>query len=148
MENENVAQTHAGHHHSKKPEYIAAIIANAVILVIVNQILNWGFLPFLTQDFKQVIPIQNVSLVATIIFNVAFLFHDAEWFSSLLKMVLNGIGVAVLARYLSVFPFDFSGSSFNWAALFRVMIVIGIVGCCIAVIVEAIKFIIALIHRK
>jgi len=148
LENENVAQTHAGHHHSRKPEYIAAIIANAVILLIVNQILNWGFLPFLTQDFKQVIPIQNVSLAATIIFNVAFLFHDTDRFSSPLKMMLNAIGVAVLLRYLSVFPFDFSGSSFNWAVLFRVMIVIGIMGCAIAVIVEAIKFILALMHRK
>ena len=148
MENENVARKSAKPSRSKKPDYIVAIIFNAIVLVIVNQILNWGILHFLTQDFKQVIPIQNISLAATIIFNAAFLFYDPEWFTSLLRMVLNGISVAVLARFLSVFPFDFSAESFNWALLFRVMIIIGIVGCGIAIIVEIFKFFGALMRRK
>ena len=148
MENENTDQSVAKPRHSNKPDYIANIVANAIILMIVNQILNWGILPFLIQDFKQVLLIQNISIAMTIVFYAVFLFYDPEWFTALLKMVLNAVGIAVLARYLSVFPFDFSGSSFNWAVLFRVFIIIGIAGCAIAIIVEAAKFIGALMHRK
>jgi hypothetical protein len=144
-----VAPKSAKPRRSKQPDYIAAIAANAIILIIVNEVLNWGILPFLTQDFKQVIPIQNISLAATIVFNAAFLFYDPDWFTSLLKMVLNGVGVAVVLRYMSVFPFDFSAySGFNWTVLARVMLVIGLVGCSIAIIVEAAKFVGALIDRK
>jgi hypothetical protein len=148
LENENVARKSPKPARSKKPDYIAAIIINAIVLVIVNQILNWNTLSFLTQDFKQVLPIQNISLAVTIIFNAAFLFFDPDWFTSLLRMVLNSIGVAVLVRYLNVFPFDFSAYAFNWAMLFRVMTIIGIVGYGIAIIVEAFKFIGALVRRK
>jgi hypothetical protein len=88
-------------------------------------------------------------LAATVIFNAAFLFYDPEWFTALLRIVLNGIGVAVLARYLSVFPFDFSAySGFNWAVLAGVMLIIGLVGCCIGIIAETVKFVAALMHRK
>ena len=104
MENENVARKSAKPSRSKKPDYIVAIIFNAIVLVIVNQILNWGILHFLTQDFKQVIPIQNISLAATIIFNAAFLFYDPEWFTSLLRMV-HGAMSAVLAPEFDLTPY-------------------------------------------
>ena len=149
METENVTQNVAKPRRSKKPDYILAIMVNAVLLIIANQALNWGIFPFLNQDFKQVLPIQNISLVITIVFNAAFLFYDPEWFTSLLKMMLNGISVAVLARYLSVFPFDFSAyRGFNWVVFARVFIILGIVGCCIAIIVEAAKFVSALIAKS
>ena len=140
METENAAQSIAKPRRSKKPDYIAAIVANAVLLVIASQILNWGILPFLTQDFKQVLPIIYIAGSITIIFNAAFLFYDKDWFTSLLKIVMNAVGIAVLARYSSVFPFDFSGSSFDWAFVFRVFIIIGFVGLGIAIIVEIVKF--------
>ncbi len=149
METENVVLKCANPQRSKKPDYIAAIVVNAIILIVVNQILNWGTFAFLTQDFKQVLPIQNIQLAITLVFNVIFLLYNPQWFESLLKIVLNAVGIAVILRYLSVFPFNFSAySGFNWALLARVLIILGIVGCCIGIITEAIKFIIALMRRR
>ena len=134
---------------SKKPEYIAAIVVNVIILIIVNQILNWGILPFLTEDFRQVLPIQNTQLAMAIAFNAAFLFYDPAWFTSLLRLVLNAVGIAVVTRYLAVFPFDFSEyADFDWAMLARVMLIIGLVFTIIAIIVEAGKFLAALMRRR
>jgi hypothetical protein len=149
LETENVAQKAAEPPRSKKPDYIAAIVVNALILIVVNQILNWGILPFLTQDFKEVLPIQNISLAATIIFNAAYLFFDPKWFTSLLGMVTNALGVAVVLRFMSVFPFDFSAySGFNWTVLARVMLIVGLVGCAIGLLTEAVKFAAAIMGRK
>jgi hypothetical protein len=149
LENEGVAQKCAKPQRSKKPDYIVAIVVDSIVLVIVNQILNWDILPFLTQDFKEMLPIQNISLAAIIIFNAAYLFYDPKWFTSLLGMVTNALGVAVVMRYMSVFPFDFSAySGFNWTVLARVMLIIGIVGCIIGIIAEAVTFASALIGRK
>jgi hypothetical protein len=149
LETESVSQKAAKPQRSKKPDYIAAIVVNTIILVIVNQILNWGILPFLTQDFNEVLPIQNILLAITIVFNAIFLLYNPQWFESLLKIVLNAVGIAVLMRFLNVFPFDFSAySGFNWALLARWILIIGIVGCGIAILVEAFKFIAAVMRGK
>lgn len=148
METENVVQK-SKTARNKKFDYIVAIVINAVILVIVNQILNWGTFAFLTQNFKQVLPIQNIQLAITIVFNAIFLLYNPQWFESLLKIVLNAVGIAVILRYLSVFPFDFSAySGFNWALLARWVLIIGLVGCCIGILAEAVKFVAAIMRRK
>jgi hypothetical protein len=88
-------------------------------------------------------------LATTIIFNAAYLFYDPAWFTSLLGIVTNSLGLAVVIRYLSVFPFDFSEySGFNWTVLARVMLIIGIAGCIIGIIAEIIKFVAAIMRRK
>ncbi len=136
---------------SKRIGYIVAIIVNVIVLIILNQLLNWNIFPFLTQEFKEVLPLQNISLAATIIFNAGYLFYDPAWFTSLLGIVTNSLGLAVVIRYLSVFPFDFSSpdySSFNWTVLARVLLIIGLVGCIIGIIAEALKFAAAIMRRK
>ena len=149
MENENVAQKAVKPQRSKKADYIAAIVVNALMLIVVNQILNWGILPFLTQDFKQVLPIQNAQLIAVIAVNLLFLFYDSQWFVSILRIVTNSLGIAVVLRFMSVFPFDLSAyGGFNWAVLARVLFIIGIVGCAIAIVVDAFKLLRALMKGK
>jgi hypothetical protein len=134
---------------NKRIGYIVTIIVNVIVLIILNQLLNWNLFSFLTQDFKNVLPIQNISLATTIIFNVAYLFYDPAWFTSLLGIVTNSLGLAVVIRYLSVFPFDFSEySGFNWTVLARVLLIIGLVGCIIGIIAEALKFVAAIMRRK
>lgn len=148
MENENMTRNTPKPARNKRVDYITAIIANVIILFVVNQLLNWNIFPFLTQDFDQVLPIQNISLAITIIFNALFLFYNPQWFEALLRMVMNGIGIAVVLSYMNTFPFDFSAYSFNFNVLARVMLFIGLIGCAIAMLVEAINFVRALLRTK
>jgi len=124
----------------KQVEYGINIVFNAIFLVVVNNALEWGFLPFLTQDFKKIIWLFNVSIIATIIANVIFFFFDTDWFTSLVKFFLNAIGLTLAIIMLQVFPFDFSGYAFDWALVMRILLIIGIVGTGIGILAELFKF--------
>jgi hypothetical protein len=127
---------------NKRTDYIVAIIANIVIIIIANVGLS-----FLNADYHQVLPLFNIALSANIIVNAIFLLFDPDWFTSLLRMVLNSLSLAVTVLFLRVFPFDFSEyPGFAWATLARVLLIIGIVGCSIAIFAEALKFLTALIN--
>ena len=147
MENETQTRQPAKPRKNKRVDYIVAIVINVIVLIIANLILSWGIMPFLTDSFKQVLPIFNASLSATVIANAIFLLFDPDWFTSLLRVGLNALAVAVAARFLAVFPFDFSAyPGFDWATLARVLLIIGIVGASIAILVEALKFLTAVIN--
>jgi hypothetical protein len=132
----------------KEIEYGVNIVFNALFLVVVNSILEWGVLPWLTQDFKRVIWLFNLSLIATITAYVIFFFFNADWFVSLLRFFLNIIGLILAVRMLQVFPFDFSTYTFNWALVIRILLILGVVGAGIAILAELVKFIAAVWNRS
>ena len=129
---------------TRKVGYVVAIIVNAVLLVIVNNILAWGWLSWLTEDFELLLPILNVSIVASIVANLIYLAYDAEWFKTLADTGLLVISLAVAIRTWQVFPFDFTGWDFDWAPVFRVVLAFAIFGMAIAVIVSVVRLIVML----
>jgi hypothetical protein len=118
--------------------YVAAIVANLVLLYVFNNLLNWG-VPFLTDSFAAVVVFFNWSFVATIVANAAFLFYDGRWFGHLARMAINVFGfVAVLALF-TIFPFDFPVGA--WDIVGRIVLVLAMVGIAIGTIVELVKLI-------
>ena len=132
----------------KQAEYAANIVVNTALLVVVNNLLAWDVLPFLTQDFKNVLVILNISLAATIIINILFFFYSPDWFIALMRFFLNCVGLAVAVTMLRVFPFDFSAYSGNWAWWMRFALILGIVGVSMGIMVELFKFVTALSKRR
>lgn len=124
---------------SRRVGYGTAILVNAVMLYLVNNVLDWDVAPFLTDEFTRVLPIVNVSLVASIVVNTVYLGFDPPWFKSLAQVGLLGISVAAMAWIHDVFPFDFSSYGFPWAGTVRVALVIGIVGAAFGIVVEVVK---------
>ena len=124
--------------------YLVGIAVSAGIVFVLNNLLTWDILPFLTSDFEQLLPIINASLAATITFNAIWILYDAAWIRSTGQIILNLISIAVLALTLRVFPFDFSAYSFNWESLTKVVIVFLIVAIVIATIVEIVKLVSAI----
>ena len=119
--------------------YVVAIGVNAAMLYVANHLLAWEWPPFLTSDFDLLLPIVNVSIVASIVVNVAYLLFDARWFKHLTQAVIAAIGVVVLVRTWQVFPFDFTPYDFDWELLTRAFLVIALVGTSIGLIAEAAK---------
>ncbi len=119
--------------------YVVAIVVNIAMLVIANNILEWGWLPFLTTDFAQVLPLIDLSLLATIAVNATYLIHDPPWFKSVCQIGLGGITLAVAVRMYQVFPFDFSSSQFNWEPLARFVIALTFIATLIAIVTEMVK---------
>ena len=119
--------------------YALAIAFSAGILFVVNNLPEGEQIPFLTNDFEQLLPIINTFLFATIAVNAVWVLYDAAWFRSAGRITLNVLIIAVLALTYRVFPFDFSAYDFEWEALIRVIIVGLIVAFTIATIVEIVK---------
>lgn len=120
--------------------YVVAIAIAIALLVIVNNLLAWGWVPFLTDEFGQLVGIINVSLGASIVANLMWLTFDPRWFKALCQLGLNAISLAVSVRTWQVFPFDFSDyPEFAWDTVARTIIVISIVGIAVASLVELFK---------
>jgi hypothetical protein len=121
--------------------YVVAIAANALVLYLVNHLLAWEWPPFLTEDFDRVLPLLSVSIVASMVVNAAYLAHDERWFKTLGDVVTAGISLAVVARTLAVFPFDFTPYEFGWETPTRVGLVVVIVAIGIAIVAGTVKLI-------
>ncbi|HEU4915111.1 MAG TPA: hypothetical protein VFV13_00935 [Acidimicrobiia bacterium] len=121
--------------------YGLAVVINVVMLIVVQNILDWGSLPFLTDEFTEVVPWISLSLVASILANLIYQFNDSPTVKSTGQILVNLISVSVSYVVLQVFPFDFSGYGFDWAIVVRIVLILAIVGSGIGVLTETIKVI-------
>ena len=126
---------------SKEPRtrfgYAVAVSINLVMLIVVHQVLDWGWPTFLTDNFDLVVPWISLSLIITITANLVYQFNDAPTVKSTGQILVNLIGISVTYRIYQVFPFDFSATSFNWETVVRVLLILAMVGAGIGVLTEA-----------
>jgi hypothetical protein len=116
---------------------VAAIVVNAILLVIVNNLTAWNWFEFITDDFGKMLWLIDISFAATIAVNVVFLVYDVAWFKAICQLGLSAISLAVAVRMYQVFPFDFSAyEGFDWARLAKIVIIVSIVAICIAIVAQ------------
>ena len=121
--------------------YAIAIGVQTALLIVVNNLVEWDLLPFITEEFNNLVPYINVSLVAGMLVNAASIVFDPRWFRSLTQVILNVISLVVIAQTYRIFPFDFSGSDFSWTALTRTILVVLMVLVTIGTIGEIAKMV-------
>lgn len=126
---------------ARRSGYGAAVVVNLIILYVINNLPGWDWLRFLTDDFRGLLWLINISLVATVLVNLFWLGYDAAWFRSLSQVCLNLISAMVTVRLYQVFPFDFSTYEFNWAPLARLVMIITMVGLALGTIAELVKLV-------
>lgn len=119
--------------------YGISIGVQVALLIVVNNLVEWDILPFITEEFNDLVPYINVSLVASIVVNAVYFAFDPRWFKSLGQAILNVISLVVIVQTYRIFPFDFSGSSFNWTAVTRICLLALMVLIGIGVIGEVVK---------
>lgn len=122
----------------KKSEFIAAIVANIILLYIVNNLLSWN-LSFIASSFQDVLWIFNISITATIIGNLIFLIYHPGWFRSIIRIILNILGFMVVYYLYTVFPFIFSNGWVIFSLEFA--FIVAMVVMVIVTIVEVVKLI-------
>jgi hypothetical protein len=125
----------------RRAGYVVSIVVNAAIVIVVNNLLAWELLPWLTDDFDRVLPVVNLSLLATIAVNVVYLWFDPDWFRSSSQIALNVISIAAIVRMWQVFPFDFSAYDFDWDVVVRILLVVAFAGTVIGIVAEAVKLV-------
>ena len=120
--------------------YIAAIVINLVLLFVFNNLMNWRLTAqYLTAEYSGVLWVINLSIGATIIANILFIFFEAGWFKHLAQLVTSVIALFAVFLIYSVYPFTFEGEAgFQWV---KIILIIMMVGIGIAIIVELFKLI-------
>jgi hypothetical protein len=121
--------------------YVVAVLVNAAVLYAVNVWPGWQALPFLTEDMRLVLGLVNASMLVSIVANMVYFVVDPRWLKALGDIVTTAVGIAALVRMWEVFPFDFSGSSFDWALVMRVAMGVAIGGSAIALVVAFVSFV-------
>lgn len=125
---------------NRRVGYVVAAAVNVVVLYVVVNLLAWGWLPFLTDEFASVLPLLRLSLLATIAVNVVYLWYDPPAFRAVVQIVLSVIAVAVALRVYDVYPFDFSRYGPAWDVAARVLLILAIIGTIIGIVVEVVRF--------
>jgi uncharacterized membrane protein len=102
---------------------VAAIVWSAVLLVFFNffsqylafyqsetvdGVTKWSIYPLLTQDFRLVLPILNITLTLSIVGHALAIVFDKYLLREITLIVLNLLGLATVLTFLRIFPFDFS----------------------------------------
>jgi len=118
---------------ARRTGYGLAIVFSTALLIILNGSPGWQAIPFLTSDTAQVLWLVNLSLAAVIAANAVYLAYDPPWAKSLGDLVTTGIALATAIRIWQVFPFSLSS---GWSTAVRVLLVVVIVGSCIAMVVQ------------
>ncbi len=121
--------------------YLVAALLNLAMLWIAWHVLDWGWLPFLTGGWREVLPVLTLSLGATVAVNLGYVVHDPPWLRSAAGIVLLVLSVAVTVQLLRVFPFLLSGYEFPWDTVARVVLLVALVGTLIAIVVEIVKLV-------
>jgi hypothetical protein len=116
--------------------YAVAIACNVALLVILNNLLEWGWFPWLTADLGRALPYLNASLIASAAANAVYLFYDAQPFKGLAELGLLVVSLVATIRLLQIFPFDFSAYDFAWGTLVRWVLGVGIFGICVGMVVQ------------
>ena len=123
----------------RRVSYLVAVVVNAALLFVLNGQPGWQALPFLTSATSQVLGLVNLSLAVGLAVNLVYLAYDPPWLKSLGDLLTAGIGLAVAIRLWQVFPFAFHGSWAWCATAVRVLLIIGIAGCGISIVVQAVS---------
>jgi hypothetical protein len=126
---------------TRRVGYVVAVLVNATVLYAVNVWPGWQGLPFLTEDMSLVLGLVNASIVVSIVANAVYVVADPRWLKALGDILTTAVGIAALLRMWQVFPFDFSGTSFDWALAVRVAMGVAIGGSAIAVVVAFVSFV-------
>lgn len=121
--------------------YGTAIAISLVLIYIVQNLGEWGWFSFLTEEFGEVVPWIAFSLVAGALAYVAYILYDSQVLRWAGEIVTNVITVVVVWKVFTVFPFDFTGYEFPWNTLTRFILILAMAGASIGAAVNFSKII-------
>lgn len=108
--------------------YGSTILVDLLLLWIVDNLLDWDILPFLTAEFGQVSRLIVFSLVVSMVAHASLLVSERPRSGSVEQAVLAGVNLWVAVQVLRVFPFDFSRYDFDWDVVVRILLFLAILG--------------------
>ena len=128
----------------RRSGYIVSVVVNVVGLWVVNHLLSWGWPPFLTSAFEDLLPYVNASIIAGIVANVVWTLWDPDWLRHLGQIAVDVISFVAVVRTWQIFPFDLSGYWGGWETIGRVVLVLAGIG----LVVDVLGRLVALVRAR
>jgi len=123
------------HRTGRQVGYVVVIVVNLVVMYVLHNLLRWG-VPFLTEDWDQVLPYMDASIWGTIAANVAWIFYDMRWFRRLVQIGLNLLSLRAVWAMYTIFPFEVDLYPIEQAI--RIGLLVAVVGIAIGTLAEGI----------
>jgi hypothetical protein len=120
---------------------VFAALFNALFLWLLHVWPGWDAVPFLTPAFGDVVWVVSLPLWVGVGSNLLYLIRDPRWLTALGGLASTAVGLIGAIVLWRVFPFDLGDA---WTVVFRIGLVLGIVGSAIGVLVNAGTFVRAL----
>lgn len=119
--------------------YGVSIAISVGLLFVIGNLAEW--VPWITGDFADVVPVLSVSIIVGIVANVMYMLSDDRRVKALGEAATTIVGLIALIMLLRVFPFDFAAYSFNWEVVSRGILVVAIVGSVVGIVVSGFKLV-------
>lgn len=97
---------------ARRVGYIIAIAVQFIGMYIMLHLYEWN-VPFLTEDYNELLWYLRVSFYAAIIAYAVFLLYDPKWFRHLLKAITNIAFALTTIMFYVIFPFNFPTEQLN-----------------------------------
>jgi hypothetical protein len=121
----------------KTGEFIIAIIANIVVLGLVNSLPFWRHLTrgVVLESWVDILWAMNLSLIVQIVGNIILAINRPFRQYAFFQVVFGAATLVSAIVFFIVFPLDFSQVAGNWLnTLARVLVIVGIAGASISIL--------------
>jgi hypothetical protein len=119
---------------ARRVGYVIGLVINLLLLWFVTVEPGWRFVPFLTEDFVEVVGLVIVSLLLGAAVNLVYLAADPRWLKHLGEAVSAAIACLILARMWAIFPIDLGERWGGWESALRVLLGLACIGTGIGVV--------------
>jgi len=128
--------------------YLVSAAINGVLLWAVNRLPVWNPFFLLQEKYGEVLWALNMMFIVQIALNVVLVFFHPLFFHYLANTIASLVSIVAFSMLLQVFPVDFSARVGQWAnTLFRVVVIIALVGSAIGGAVSFVRFLRTLFRR-
>jgi len=128
----------------RNSEFVAGIVANIVLLYIINSVMNWD-ISFIADSFRDLIPLLNAVIGANLAANFCFLIYRRQWFWTFMQIILSALGYLMVSSLYSVFPFTFRNLYVFYSVRFALLV--AMVVLAVAVFLHGLKFVLKFVLK-
>ncbi|MEN8040961.1 MAG: hypothetical protein ABFR95_05605 [Actinomycetota bacterium] len=126
---------------AKRVGYSVMILIYIVSIWVIYNLLDWGWPPFLTEEWNDAIPYLVTAIVISLILTLPLFWYDPPWYKSTKEIITNLASIAVTIAVWRIWPFAFSDGGFPWETVVRIALIIGIAGPILGIISETVKLV-------
>ena len=106
---------------------VIAIVANVVLLVVIDVWPTWRALPFVTEDAIIAAALISVAAGSAIVLNALGLVAHRTWLRALTDAIGSAFGLGLVVLLWHTFPFVLPAGTSDWMLLARLALAFGVI---------------------